>query len=512
MKYLLGLDEGTTGCKAVVFDLSGNVIGEDYREYPCYFPNPGWVEQRDDEITEGLYASVRSAIEKSKVDPKDIVSMAISTQGGVWGPLDKDGKLLRPFMGWQDARGIKYAEKIRKNEIINADLYYKISGYSIGTVLAGTKILWFKDEEPEIAAKTAMFSTNQDFFTRAFGATEYWTDTASAQRLGVFDVDNRVWSKEIFEAFGLDEAKFAKIGRGGQVVGKVSKAVSEITKLAEGTLICLGAHDQNCSTIGAGLVNDGDAVLVMGTYGSIFVGSDKAVRDPNKILMVKSNVGPETFTMEAASSTAASSYRWYRDTFSSLEKALAPGMNVDPYELINAQIALVPPGANGVTFLPYLAGADGGARGDSYARGAFLGLTLATSKREIARAVMEGITFEMKDNFEAQKKAGVNIKEVRLTGGATKSKLWNQMQADIYGVPVKLLQTSETGCLGAAIYAGIGAGLFKTYNEAVEKVVHVKETYTPNPENVKAYEKAFGLFQSAYDSLSKGGYFKKSHE
>jgi xylulokinase len=187
-------------------------------------------------------------------------------------------------------------------------------------------------------------------------------------------------------------------------------------------------------------------------------------------------------------------------------------MSLDPYELINAQIALVPPGANGVTFLPYLAGADGGARGDSYARGAFLGLSLSTTKREIARAVMEGITFEMKDNFEAQKKAGVNIKEVRLTGGATKSKLWNQMQADIYGVPVKLLQTSETGCLGAAIYAGIGAGLFKTYNEAVEKVVHVKETYTPNPANFAAYEKAFGLFQKAYDSLNKGGYFKKTHE
>lgn len=511
-KYLLGLDEGTTGCKTVVFDLKGNVIGEDYREYPCHYPKSGWVEQKAHEITEGLFNSVKAAIENSGVNPKEIVSMAISTQGATWGPLDKDGNLIRPFMGWQDSRGIKYAEKIQNNEIINKDRYYEIAGYNIGTVLAGTKILWYRDNEPELFKKTALFSTNQDYFNRVFGANEYWTDTASASRLGVFDVDNRKWSEEIFEAFNLDVAKFPKVGKGGQIVGKVTKNVSENTNLAEGTLICIGGHDQNCSTMGAGLVHDGDAVLVLGTYGSIFVGSDKPIRDPNGILLVKNNVGPETFTIEAASTAAASSYRWFRDTFCMLEKVLATNLQLDAYELINNQIDLVPPGSNGITFLPYLQGASDGARGDQYARGALMGISLGTSKADTARAVMEGITMEMRDNFEAQGRAGVEIKEVRLTGGATKSRLWNQMQADIYKLPVKVLQTSETGCLGAAIYAGIGAGIFTDYDDAVDRVVHVKETYHPNPKNFEAYDVAFARFQKAYEALNNSGYFKMLHD
>ena len=511
-KYLLGLDEGTTGCKACVFDLEGNVVGEDYREYPCYYPQPGWVEQKGHEVTEGLFGSVKAAIENSGVNPKDIVSMAISTQGATWGSLDKDGNLIRPFIVWQDARGIKNAEKIINGELMNKKDYYQITGYNIGSVLAATKILWFKDNEPELYKKTALISTNQDYFNRQFGATEYWTDTASASRLGIFDVDKREFSQEILDAFGIDKNLLPKVGRGGQVVGTVPSYISEKTGLAEGTLICIGAHDQNCSTIGGGLIKDGDAVLVMGTYGSIFVCSDKPIRDPNGILLVKNNVGPENFTIEAASTAAASSYRWFRDTFCMLEKSLAYNLKIDPYELINDQIGLVPPGANGITFLPYLQGASEGARGDSYARGSLLGVTLGTTKGEIARAVMEGITLEMRDNIEAQYNAGVELKEVRLTGGATKSPLWNQMQADIYKVPVSILQTSETGCLGAAIYAGIGAGLFSSYEDAVEKVVHVKKTYYPNPDNFEAYDKAYEKYKMAYESLNKGGYFKMLHE
>jgi len=510
-KYLLGVDAGTTGCKACVFDLEGNILGTDYREYPCYYPKPGWVEQDLEEITEALFETVKATIAKSGVNPKDIVSMALSTQGSAWQPLDKDGNLLRPSIGWQDTRGIEYVKKIRNNEIFNKEEYYKITGYNIGTVHGSTKFLWFKDNEPELFEKTAMFSQHQDYFARQFGAEGYWADTATASRTGIFDIDNAKWSEAIFEAYGLDVDKFPKIGKGGQIIGKIPKHVSEKTGLAEGTLICLGAMDQNCSTLGAGLIHDGDAVLVMGTYGSIYVCSDKPIRDPNQILMVKGNTGPENFTIEASSPASASSYRWFRDTFCKMEKSVAGDVGVDAYELINKQIEQVKPGANGITFLPYLQGASGGARDNPFARGAILGATLSTTKAEIARAVMEGITFEMRDNIEAQQNAGVEIKEITLTGGATKSKMWCQMQADIYKVPVKTLQTSETGCLGAAIYAGIGAGLFKDYEEAVEKLVHVKDVYYPNPQNFDAYDEAYNRFKIAFESLSKGGYFEATH-
>ncbi|MEG0377707.1 MAG: FGGY-family carbohydrate kinase, partial [Eubacterium sp.] len=255
-------------------------------------------------------------------------------------------------------------------------------------------------------------------------------------------------------------------------------------------------------------VNGGDAVLVVGTYGSIYVGVDHPTRDINGILTAKNNTGPENWTLEASAPASACSYRWFRDTFCSTERNIAnevPG--IDAYNLINMEIDSVAPGAGGITFLPYLQGASGGARDNAHARGALMGMTLGTSKAQVARAVMEGITMEMRDNVEAMRRSNVEMKTIRLTGGATKSKSWNQMQADMYKTPVQILKTSETGCQGAALYAGIGAGIYKDYNEAVEIAVQIAETYDPNPSNYEAYDEAFERFTLCYNSLYKGGYF-----
>lgn len=512
-QYLLGIDEGTTGCKTCIFDLEGNLIASDYREYPCYYPKPGWVEQLPEDITPALFASCKAAIEKAGVPKKDIIAIGISSQGAVWGPLDKDGQLLRPFISWQDLRGSSYVDKIKNGEIIDSKRYYEITGCPIGPIFGATKYLWFKDNEPELFEKTEYFSLHQDYFSKAFGAEGFWADTATASRTGLFDVDKLEWSQEVMDAFGLDASKFPKIAKGGQVVGKIPADIAEKTGLAEGTLICVGAMDQNCSTMGGGLVNGGDAVLVVGTFGSIYVGSDKPARDINGILTAKNNTGPENWTLEAWSAASACSYRWFRDTFCSAERNIGAEIeSMDPYDLINIQIESVEPGAGGITFLPYLQGASGGARDNGYARGTLLGMTLGTTKAQIARAVMEGITMEMRDNVGAMRRANVEMNTIRLTGGATKSRLWNQMQADMYKVPVQVLQTSETGCLGAALYAGMGAGVYKDYNEAVDAAVQIAETYEPNPANYEAYDKAFERFTLAYNSLNNGGYFKATEE
>jgi len=301
--------------------------------------------------------------------------------------------------------------------------------------------------------------------------------------------------------------KFPKVRKSGEVVGKVSKYVALQTGLAEGTLISVGALDCTCSTLGSGLLEDGDAVLVMGTYGSIFVASDSKIRDPQETLWVKNNPGPENFTMEAGSATSASSYRWYRDTFCDLEKSAATVTKTDSYVLMNNAFDSISPGSEGLTFIPYLQGASGG-RNNPYAKGCFLGATLGSTKAQFTRAVVEGITFEMKDNIEAMKQAGINLKEVKLTGGVTKSKTWNQIQADIYQVPVSILATEETGCLGAAIYAGLGANIFEDYRQAIESTVNISATYDPNPEKFAAYDKAYENWKKAYDSLNTGGYFE----
>jgi xylulokinase len=351
-----------------------------------------------------------------------------------------------------------------------------------------------------------MFTTNQDYFLKEFGAEDYFTDISSASREGLFDVDNHVWSKRVFDALDLDMSKRPKIAEGGQPVGRIPKSVAEKTGLAEGTLLCVGAHDQNCSTFGCGAVEDGTAAMVLGTFGSCFVVSDKPIRDPYGVLIVKGNVGPKNWTIEAFATAAASSYRWYRDTFGDLEKAAAKTLQDDPYNLINKQIETVPPGANGITFLSYLQGA-GGPRQNGNARGAFVGMTLGTTKADMARAVMEGICYEMRDILEAQKRAGINIKGIRLTGGGSKAPLWCQMQADIYQQTIYRLQTSETGTLGAALYAGVGAGVYKSYKEAVEVAVHIKDKFEPNPELAEVYNEGYHRFVSIYEALANGKVF-----
>lgn len=509
-QYLVGIDAGTTGCKTCVFDLEGNVIGADYREYPCYYPQPGWVEQKAEDMTPSLFDSCKAAIVDSKVEPENIIAMAISTQGSVFGPLGEGNELLRPFIGWQDARGVSYVDNFRNGNYMDPDEYYRISGYPIATVPCLTKYLWFKDNEPDIFGKTKRISHHQDFFLKEFGADEYFVnDTATASRTGAFDIDKKDWSDEILDAIGFDKSMFPKIVEAGKAVGKISHDISLQTGLAEGTIICVGAMDQNCSTLGGGLVEEGCAISVIGTYGAVYVAIDESMRDPNKTLIFKNNSGPGNYTFEAASVASASSYRWYRDTLCKFESIISDELRIDTYDLIDDGVKNAPVGANNLVFLPYLQGAGSGPRNDPFAKGCLLGLTLGTTKNEIARAIMEGITLEMRDNMESLKKMGIKISELRIVGGATKSRMWNQMQADMYKIPVSVLAASETGCLGAALYAGLGAGVYKDFKEATKRAVRIKEVFEPNPDNYAAYDKSYDRFVNGYEALNDANYFRK---
>lgn len=499
-KYLMGIDGGTTGCKSCIFDFDGNLIGSDYREYPCYYPKPGYVEQKDEDITPALFESCKAAIANSGVDAKDIVAMGFSSQGSVIGLLDENGKLLRDFIGWQDLRASqKELDAIMAK--IPRDEYYALTGDPLGVIFSSAKYEWLRNNEPENWNKARWFVDHQEYYLKVFGAEEYWTDLSTASREGMADVNNNCWAPRMFEVLEMPMEKRAKISTVcGQVVGKIPKDVSEKCGLAEGTLLCVGAHDQNCCTFGSGAIDDGTAVMVIGTFGSCFVVSDKPIRDPNKKLVVKGNHGVGNWTIEAFSTTAASSYRWYRDTFGDLEVAAGKLLKTDPYELINNQIDTVPPGANGITFLSYLQGASG-SRINGNARGTFLGMSLGTTKADMARAVMEGICYEMNDIVVAQAAAGIKLNGIRLTGGAAKSPLWSQMLADITQQPIHLLATPETGCLGAALYAGIGAGIYKDPKDATDRAVKISNSFTPNPANYAAYQDGYKRFVNTYEAL-----------
>ena len=504
-KYLVGIDGGTTGCKSCVFDFEGNCLGSDYREYPCYYPAPGRVEQLAEDMLPALFATCKQAIENSGVDPEEIAAMGFSSQGSVIGLLDENGDPIRPFVGWQDIRTPK--EDIAAFlEKLGAEHYYDVTG-AVGPNFSSCKFLWLKEHEPENWAKTALFSTQQDYFLKQFGADGYYTDLSSASREGTCDVDHDCWSEEIHELLGIPLSKRAKIVTDpGHVVGTIGKEVSEKTGLPVGCKICVGAHDMNCNTLGCGGTDDGTAVMVIGTLGSCFIISDSPIRDPNRKLIVKGNHGMGNWTIEAMSPTAASSFRWYRDTFGDLESAAAKTCKQNVYNLLTGEMAGVPIGSRGVVFLPYLMGAAG-SHPNPNARGAFIGMDLSTTKDCMARAVLEGISFEMADIVRAEEAAGITVNTIRLTGGAANSPLWCQMLADITKKKILIPAAKESGCLGAAMYAGVGAGIYRDCRDAASRAVKIEREYTPNPENFAAYDAAFARWNSAYESLN-GRFYK----
>ncbi len=498
-KYLVGIDAGTTGCKSVVFDLEGTVLGEDYREYPCHYPQSGWVEQRYEEIIPPLIDSCLAAVLTSGVESDDIEAVAFSTQAPLLSAVGANNELLTSFISWQDLRGAPYIEQIRSS--LGAEAVYQETGDPIGTNTAAPKWMWLRDNRPDLWERTEWFLSEQEFLLKEWGAEEYWTDLSSASREGMLNVKTKEWSQPLHDLVGIPLSKRARIAHEpGKVVGTIDPDIARRAGLPLDTKLCVGAHDQNCCTFGGGAVRPGDCVMVMGTFGSCFVVMAEPKLDPERTLIVKPNHGMDSWTIEAFSNTSASSFRWYRDTFCHLEVAAGNVVGHDPYNLITSEAEDSPIGANGVTFLPFLGGASG-ARQNPRARANFSGMSLATTKKDIVRAVLEGICFEMKDIVRAQLAAGIEVETVRLVGGAAKSPFWSQMLADILGLPIEILATQEAGCLGAAMYAGVGTGLFESCDAAAQRAVKVVRCYEPNPAHAEAYDDAFSRFVELYEGV-----------
>ncbi len=504
-KYLIGLDEGTTGCKACVFDLQGNLIGSYYQEYPCIFPGkPGYIEQSDADITPALYATVRAAIVKAAIDPEEIIALGLSSQGAVVGMVDKDGRAIHNFISWQDTRGTEVMDECFA--MMSREDYYAIGGLDLALPLHPiTKHVWLQKNLPEVYDKADRFVTNQEFFLKQFGADGWYSDSSSICREGLADVDRHDYSEKIFDAFNMDLSKRGERAYHGAPVGEITPALAELTGLPVGCVVCVGAMDQDCSPFGCGSIRDGDTSIVMGTFGACFICSDKPVRDPNpSMLPVKSHTcfenGPDTFTIEGSSASSASAYRWFRDHFGGLEVASQAQTGMDAYDLIAMQVARSTPGANGVTFLPFLQGRMGG-QTNFAARASLSGMRMSSTRADVARAVMEGICYEINEILSAEAASGVKIGEIRLTGGVTKAPMWVQMLSDVIQRPVSTLSVTENGCLGAAMFAGIGAGVYKDAYEAVDIAVKDGVTYEPDTSLRGAYEEAYARFETYYSAL-----------
>ncbi len=504
--YLAAVDAGTTGERTMLFDKNGNIVAWKYLEHPSYSPKPAWVEQDAtdwwDRICKTSKAVLKEAANKG-VKPNMIVGISVTNQRETIVPVNKNAEPLRKAIVWQDRRVVSQCNWIKEN--IGEDTVYNITGLTVDPYFSAPKIMWIKEHKPKIYDETYKFLLVHDYIIAKL-TDAFITSWDNASRTMLFDIRKFNWSDRLLDGTGIDRDKMPEPQPSGKIVGEVTGKAAEETGFAKGTPVVCGGGDQQCGAIGVGVVQQGRIKATTGTGTFILSFLDKPNFDPEKRVLCSCHAVPGKWVQEASMFSTGTIYRWFRDEFGHMEKAVAEITGIDPYELLNREAAASPVGSKGVLVIPHFVGA-GAPYWNPYARGVVLGLAVGHTRRDFVRAILEGVAMEIRKNIEVMKTLGIHIKEMRVTGGATRNPDFNQIQADVYGLPVLRGSVEEATALGCAILAGVGTGVFKNIQEATDKMVHITERYEPNLENKKVYDKLFKIHCKVYDALSKAGVY-----
>jgi xylulokinase len=507
-QYFVAIDLGTTGTKAVVFDAKGNIVGSGTFNTPTYFPAPGRVEQDPQEVVALLYSSVKAAVADSGVDPKDIAGIAFSHMCCTFVPVDKDGKFLNRIILWNDFRGAEMFPYMRERLATKgiSDLEdYNYTGYPFGPLATTPKFLWIKKNLPDVYEKTYKFVGMEALMISSFTGNikEYYDDRPGIIYTKISNGSTFKLDPDRAKLYDIDINKYADRKDPGEFVGKVTAKVAALSGLAEGTPVYVGVGDQRCAAVGAGVAKDGMISGVLGTAGVIHAYSSKPVRHAEGKISIMGHAGTGHWQVEGSSSSGASSLRWYRDLFSQTELMYSNLMSEDIYDILSRLAEKSPVGSNGIIYTPWLAGCDC-PRFDENGRATFTGLSFSHNKSDICRSIMEGVCYEMRSMIDdADKTLGSKTQILRSVGGGARSRLWNQIQADVYNKSIETVRCEEATALGAAMFAAIGAGVYKDVHEAIDNMVQVKYRLDPIQENVAVYEELYKIYCELYEDLSK---------
>lgn len=505
-QLLCAFDLGTNGVKAGLFTPEGQLVGQTYGEYGVDCPHSGWVEQSIERMWQAQCTAIRALLASTGVPPREIAAIGVSSQRATFAPLDAAGRPLAPFIGWQDHRSLQECEWMASR--LAARRYYEIAGLPLEPTAAASKILWLKRHNPRLYERAAGFGSTQNVHLSQLGAEQPPCDLANAGYLGLLDIDRLAWSQELLEAFDLPAEKFPKLAPSGQMVGELSGAAAEATGLAAGTPLVLAGGDLQVAGLGMGVAAPGTVSLGIGSGGGVLIYLERPLRHPEMGLNCQPHAIPGTWEMEGICLASGASYKWFRDVLGEPERQIAAERGCDPYDVLNALAAQSEAGAGGLLFLPALAG-SGAPNWYPQTRGMILGLTLATERCALVRALLEGICLEIRGMLEAAGGMGTPVNEVRIWGGAAKSAMWNQIAADVYGIPAVRTAIPEAGLAGAAICAGVGVGLYQDMHQGVGCMIRIEERYEPNPARHQIYNELYEIYTLAYQALKNNGVFSQ---
>jgi xylulokinase len=486
--YFLGIDTSTTSSKALLINERGELVAVASSPHTLQTPHPLWSEQNPLEWWEAVSASIKLVLEKAVVGGESVSAVGLTGQMHGLVLLDEEGNVLRPAILWNDQRTQGQCDEIHRR--VGRERFIQITGNVALTGFTAPKVLWVAQNEPDVYAKAKHILLPKDYIRYRLTG-EYAMDKADGAGTVLFDLRLRNWSNDVLDALGIDALWMPRTFEGTEVTGYVTAKAASITGLKAGTPVAAGGGDQAAGAVGVGAVEPGVVALTVGTSGVVFATTPSALIEPEGRLHAFCHAVPGMWHFMGVMLSAAGSLQWYRDT-------LASGMSFD--DLLK-ESETVPAGSEGLQFLPYLSG-ERTPHPDPLARGAFIGLTLRHGRGHLTRAVLEGVSFGLKDSLMLIQNAGLGaITQVRASGGGTKGTLWRQILASVLEAELVTVNTAEGAAFGAALLAGVSAGAWSDVPAACRATVNLTGSTQPDAAQTDAYRKSYSLYRELYPTL-----------
>ena len=496
-QFMIGIDIGTSGCKSLLINDQGDVVARALEEYPLSTPKPGWSEQNPEDWWQAVKITVKRLLRDfHSVNNIKVIGLSGQMHGLV--ALDKDARVLRPCILWNDQRTEKQCQEI-EDRVGGVEALLKLTNNRMLPGYTGGKILWVRENEPHIYEKIRMILNPKDYIRfRLTG--EYATEVSDASGTGLFNVWGREWSYKLLEILNIPREWLPRCYESPEVSGEVMSSIAEELGLPTGLLVVGGGGDAVVQTTGTGVVEPGILGTTIGTAGIVAMALDQCYHNPGGKLQVFCNNIPNKWHAMGVTLAAGGSLRWFRDVLGESEREISKRTGEDVYDTLSREASQVDPGSEGLLFLPYLIG-ERCPHADPHARGAFIGLTLRHTKSHFIRSILEGVIFGLRDVTEVIREMGVPLTQIRTSGGGALSELWRQIHADVFNSEVfTMSHSAEGGAFGAALVAGAGIGIWPTIEEAV-KVLRMETKNSPISENIWVYDNIFQIYRGLYRIL-----------
>lgn len=487
MDCVIGCDVGSQGTKALLLSITGELLGESYEAYHMDHPHPLWAEQPVERWSRALTLAIRRLVSETGVPPKNIRALSLATQVDGLVPIDSSGQPLRPAIIWMDRRAGAQCEPARKS--LGDEQIFQLTGLNLDAYHVAPKIRWLAEHQPEIYAQAAYFLLPGSYL--AYYLTgELAVDFSNASSTLLLDVRTKTWSAPMGEAFNIDLKSLAPLNAATTTLGKLRPDIADKLGLNADTLLMVGCGDEHAACLGAGVTRPGIVGDIAGTAEPVCAASPELVFDNTRLVETHCHADPDLWLLENPGFVSGGNLRWFRDQFAKGET----------YAALDSEAARIHPGSEGLTLLPSLMGALAPTWNES-ARGTFAGFTLAHTRAHFFRALLEGSAHAVRDILTQMQMAGMELNELRVMGGGAKSRLWNQIKADVTGLQVTVPQILETTALGAAFLALVGIGAFATLSEASEHIVKIRERIEPQPSAQSMYADSYARYRQTYFAL-----------